>query len=46
MTNTSRPFRFGVQVNGTGTRAEWADQAFERRLINGAERAAFQDRGE
>ena len=27
MTNTSRPFRFGVQVNGTGTRAEWADQA-------------------
>lgn len=26
--------------------AEWADQAFERRLINGAERAAFQDRGE
>lgn len=27
MTMPHRPFRFGVQVNGTGTRAEWAEQA-------------------
>lgn len=27
MTMPHRPFRFGVQVNGTGTRTEWAEQA-------------------
>lgn len=27
MSNTQRPFRFGVQVNGTGSRQEWADLA-------------------
>ena len=27
MANTQRPFRFGVQVNGTGSRDEWVDLA-------------------
>ena len=27
MSSAPRPFRFGVQVNGTGTRQEWADLA-------------------
>lgn len=27
MTTSQRPFRFGVQVNGTGTRSEWVDLA-------------------
>ena len=27
MSTTQRPFRFGVQVNGTGTRDEWVDLA-------------------
>jgi probable F420-dependent oxidoreductase len=29
MTSSQRPFRFGVQVNGTGSRQEWVDLARE-----------------
>ncbi len=27
MTTSQRPFRFGVQAKGTGSRAEWTDLA-------------------